>query len=202
MSDRVHAIVDFWIGSAADDPAEAGARTRLWYQGGAAGDEEIRTRFGEDLAAAEAGEYDDWCETAAGALALVILLDQFSRNLYRGTARAFSNDEKAQRVARTAVEQEFHRQLSPIGVVFLLHPFHHAEDERAQDQCVSMYEALADRAGDEWQSLMDSFLEYARDHRAVVRRFGRVPHRNDVLGRRSTPQETEYLESGARRYGQ
>lgn len=202
MNERSEAIVEFWIGPAADDPKAAKARTRLWYQGGADVDEKIRRQFSEDLTAAEAGRYDNWCETPTGALALVILLDQFSRNLYRGTAAAFGNDARAQAVTRAALERDFDRQLSPVGTVFLLHPLHHAEDERDQDECVARYEALAAHAGTEWQVLLDNFIAFARDHRDIVKRFGRFPHRNAVLGREATAAETEYLDSGARRYGQ
>ncbi len=202
MNDRITAILDFWIGPAATDPNEVSRRSRLWYQSGADGDENIRSLFGDDLIAAEAGELDDWSQTAEGSLALVILLDQFSRNIYRGTEAAFKNDRKALDVALSAIARSQYHELSPIGMVFLLHPLHHAEQLDAHEQCVSFYESLRDSLAESWHTVLDNFLHYAREHRDVIARFGRFPHRNAVLGRTSTEEEIRYLDGGGSRYGQ
>ncbi|MCB1691403.1 MAG: DUF924 domain-containing protein [Pseudomonadales bacterium] len=195
-------VIDYWIGDAATDPEALGARTKLWYGGGKETDDAIRERFGDALSGAERGELAAWRDTPDGCLALVILLDQFSRNLYRGTAKAFSNDAAAQEVARHALAQGFERVLSPIGRAFLYHPFHHAETLSDQQRCVSLYQALLDETPEPMKSHMNGFLTYAIEHHDVVARFGRFPHRNKVLGRESTPEEVAYLEAGAARYGQ
>lgn len=202
MTDTASDIIEFWIGDAARDAAAAKQRTKLWYQSTAELDAELDTRFGEHLARAARGELDDWMQHAESSLALVILLDQFSRNIHRGTAAAFANDMRAQHVTRKALAAGFDRQLSMIGRVFLLHPLHHAEDLASHADCVRHYEAMRAEAPAEWHELLDDFLFHAREHRDVIERFGRFPHRNAVLGRTSTEEEQAYLDSGARRYGQ
>lgn len=199
---RAQDIVDFWIGPAAKDPEAAKARVKLWYQSTPETDEKIREQFGDDLARAERGELDFWQSSPEGSLALVILLDQFSRNLYRGTARAFSNDAHALRIAGEAIAAEQHEALPWMGRAFLYHPFHHAESLAHQDLSVALFEALYESVEPPWQDQVGGFLEYAREHREVVRRFGRFPHRNRVLGRENTPEEQEYLDAGANSYGQ
>lgn len=194
-------IVDFWLGEAASDPAAAKARTTVWYGGKSHVDQQIQDQFGETLALAEQGNLDEWRNSSEGALALVILLDQFSRNLYRRTGDAFKNDAKALEIARSAVEQGLHKEMSWIGRVFLYHPFHHAESLEAQDQGVERFEEVYREASPEWAETLYTFVDYARGHRDIVRRFGRFPHRNEALGRENTIEEAEYLET-AKRYGQ
>lgn len=199
---RITAILDFWIGEAGNDPVAAKKQTRRWYQSTPESDTEISSRFGADLAAAERGQLAEWRATADGSLALVILLDQFSRNVFRGTARAFANDDAALEVARAAIDAGQYDDLSIIGKVFLLHPFHHSERLSDHDVCVNGYEALLEMSAPEWQPLLENFLSYAREHRDVVAQFGRFPHRNAVLGRETTEAEQAYLDGGGRRYGQ
>lgn len=199
---RIDAIVDYWIGDAATDPAVASGKTRLWYRSSKALDDEIAETFGDDLHLAEDGKLEAWSETPEGSLALVILLDQFSRNVYRGTAKAFANDNQALGVTMNALEQGHDVLLPIVGTVFLLHPCHHAESLPAHEHCISGYELLRATAEPEWHELLDGFLYHAREHRDVIQRFGRFPHRNQVLGRESTQEEIDYLASGGRRYGQ
>ncbi len=198
----IEEIVEYWIGDAASSPVEAKNRTKLWYMSTPEQDAELESRFGADLKAAEAGHLDDWANSPEGALALIILLDQFSRNLYRGTANAFGNDARALAITLDALEQGFDKNLPIIGTVFLLHPCHHSESLEHHDRCVAGYEKLRENAGPEWHEILDNFLHHALEHRDVIKRFGRFPHRNAVLGRRSTQEEIDYLDSGARRYGQ
>lgn len=194
-------IIDFWLGQAASNPVAAKARTMLWYGNSPEVDEQIRKQFGDTLTMAEQDELDDWRHTSEGALALVILLDQFSRNLYRKTGDAFKNDTKALEIAEFAVEQGFDTALPWIGQAFLYHPFHHAESLEAQDKGVELFESLCHRAPAKWTDQLNTFLDYARGHRDIVARFGRFPHRNQALERENTEEESEYLES-ARTYGQ
>jgi uncharacterized protein (DUF924 family) len=199
---RIDDILDYWIGAAAHQANEAKRRGKLWYQSTPASDDALRQQFGADLAAAERGELDDWQSSPSGSLALVILLDQFSRNLYRGTAAAFANDAAALTVAERVIDAGADRTLSYIGRAFLYHPFEHAESKAAQDRSVELFTDLANTAPAEWQGQLNGFLSYARDHRQVVHRFGRFPHRNRTLQRESTAEEETYLRDGGKRYGQ
>jgi uncharacterized protein (DUF924 family) len=195
-------IIDYWIGDAATSPDAAKKRTQLWYMSSAESDDLLREKFGADLARAERGELDSWRQTANGCLALVILLDQFSRNLHRGVAAAFANDPQAVAVAQHAFDKGFDKDMSPIGLSFLIHPFHHAEDIELQNRCVATYEAMIESVSAEWQAQLQGHLDFSREHRDVIAQFSRFPHRNEVLGRHNTAEEQSYLDAGARRYGQ
>ncbi|MCR5874797.1 DUF924 family protein [Phenylobacterium sp. J426] len=171
-----HDIIGFWRNAG---PAK-------WYARNAAFDEAIRLRFEPTHHAAARGEYDAWAETSEGALALLLLLDQFPRNLYRGSAHAFATDPKARAAARRAVEQGWHLSCEvPFGQFFLL-PFEHSEDPSDQDRAV----ALARELGD------PETLKWAEIHRDIIVRFGRFPHRNPALGRVTTPEEQTFLDEG------
>ena len=169
-------ILDFWW--AADSPK--------WFNGGEAFDQEIRENFEADVEAANHGDYDDWTKTPHGTLALLLLLDQFSRNIYRGSPKAFASDAKAVQVALESLNKNFH-QAYPMGCrMFFFMPFQHSEEMNMQDLSVDLFRRLGDQ---------DAY-HYALIHMDVIRRFGRFPHRNKVLGRTSTPEETEFLASG------
>lgn len=177
-------VLDFWF-------AEENAAH--WFAADDAFDARIEARFGEATRAAAQGELDAWAETADGWLALLILLDQFSRNLYRGDARAWAQDDKAQPLALSGIAQGLDRQLPPLQRLFAYLPLEHAEDMPLQQQSVSLFEQLCVDAPAEQRSRFELFVDYARRHREVIERFGRFPHRNDVLGRASTPDELSYL---------
>jgi uncharacterized protein (DUF924 family) len=157
-----------------------------WFKKVAAFDEAIRLKFEPTHHRAARGEYDAWAETAEGALALLILLDQFPRNLYRGSAHAFATDPKARAIARAAIDRGFDRQVEPALRSFFYLPFEHSEDLADQDFCI----ALCAEAGE-----ADS-LKWAVLHRDIIARFGRFPHRNTALGRVTTPEEQEFLDEG------
>jgi uncharacterized protein (DUF924 family) len=140
--------------------------------------------------AAARGEYDAWAKTAEGALALLILLDQFPRNLYRKSAHAFATDPKARGIARAAIAEGFDRQVEPLLRPFFYLPFEHSEDLADQEACVALCERLAQETGDE------ETLKWARLHLDIIARFGRFPHRNAVLGRTTTPEERAFLDEG------
>ena len=135
---------------------------------------------------AKQGALDDWADTPHGGLALLILLDQLSRNLHRGTAEAFAADAKARAIARDMIARGFDQALTPVERMFVYLPFQHSEDLADQDASVRLFEAL--RA-----TLDDQTCDYALRHRDVIRRFGRFPHRNAALGRTNTPDEDAYL---------
>ena len=157
-----------------------------WFGGGPAFDAECRTRLLDAHFAAARRELDHWMDDADGALALVLLLDQIPRNVFRGSAHAFATDGLALAFARRAIDAGLDREIPAPMRLFLYMPFEHAEDIADQDRAVALIAAMGD-AG---------YTDYARRHRDVIARFGRFPHRNAALGRASTPQEVAWLEAG------
>ena len=172
-------VLEFWF-------AGDGTRDRaIWFQQDAVFDTAC-ARFAEALYAARGGALDHWADTARGMLALIVLLDQFSRNLHRGSAQSFAADAQARGFSRDAVARGFDRELHPVERSFVYLPFMHSEDLADQHESVRLFETLRLVLG-------DVSVEYAYRHRDLIRRFGRFPHRNAVLGRESTPEELCYL---------
>ncbi|MBI2309015.1 MAG: DUF924 domain-containing protein [Rhodocyclales bacterium] len=179
-------ILDFWF-LPAGTPGHGEPRT-AWFRKDAAFDEEIRARFLPAVEAALAGGLADWAETPRGALALLILLDQFPRNLFRGQAKAFAGDARARQIAEGLVARGGDRALNGVERVFAYLPFEHSEALADQERSLQLFSRLAEEA--------DGFagtLDYARRHHEVIVRFGRFPHRNAALGRASTAAEADYL---------
>jgi len=190
MEETAQAVVHFWFG-APGSPERGKART-AWFRKDDAFDDEIRRRFGEAVEIALAGGLGEWCTNAEGSLARILLLDQFTRNIFRGSARAFAGDQRALATAEEAVARGFDRELTARERWFMYMPFEHAENVKAQHRSLQLFGALAQEMGD------DDPLVWARKHAEVVFRFGRYPHRNAVLGRASTAEEEQYLrEPGA-----
>ncbi len=168
-------VLDFWF---VGDPA---IHRKEWFERSAEFDASCE-RFADALRHAKSGAFDHWAETPRGALALIILLDQFSRNLHRNSPDAFAADAKAREIARGAIARNFDQALGPVERMFVYLPFGHSEDLADQDQAVQLFTPLG-----------EEILRHTADHRDVIRRFGRFPHRNAALGRTSTPEELEYL---------
>ena len=139
---------------------------------------------------------DHWAATARGRLALILLLDQFPRHLYRGRAEAFASDRHALTVALTGIDAGLDRRLDTVERVFFYLPLEHAEDLAVQDRCVGAFAALRAQCPAALEARADQFLDFARQHREVIARFGRFPHRNDTLGRVTTAEERAYLDDG------
>ncbi|MDH5737887.1 MAG: DUF924 domain-containing protein [Gammaproteobacteria bacterium] len=196
------AVIEYWLDMAEDMPAMAAGRSRFWYGSDEAVDQHMRRLFGETLDRAESGMLDNWILAPRSALALVLLLDQFSRNLYRGTPDAFRNDPRAREIARELVRSGDHLGLSFLGRAFLYHPFEHSEAIEDQNLSVELFTRLLAESTEDWQGQMKSFLDYAVQHRQIIEQFGRFPHRNAVLGRPNTPAEAIFLEQDSRRWGQ
>ena len=173
------AILDFWF---ADDPS---AQRAVWFQKSDAFDAGCRA-FLDRHEAAKRGELDRWADTAEGALALLILLDQLSRNLHRGSPETFAADAKARAIATAAIDRGFDRALTPVQRMFVYLPFEHSEDLADQARSVALFETIRSDLG-------DRTVDYAARHRDVIARFGRFPHRNAVLGRVNTQAEADYL---------
>jgi uncharacterized protein (DUF924 family) len=201
-NDAWEPILTFWFGTDRGDPIALKAKQPLWFAADPAIDAEIRRQFHGEWARAARGELGAWTSDPAGALAVVILLDQFSRNLERGKAAAFAHDERALAVAIKAIDAGFDRRLLPAERSFLYFPFEHAEDLGLQRRSVELFSALVRDAGPEWAWLTEDTLHWARMHHEIVERFGRFPHRNGVFGRASTPDEERYLAEGGLRFGQ
>ncbi len=192
---RVDEVLRFWFGTESDDAKLADAHSTLWFGASGEDDQRIRAQFESILAQAEAGALDGWAQTPRGCLALIVVLDQFSRVIGRGTPRAFSNDAAALGWARACVESGAADTLRPIERSFVYLPFEHAEDAAAQDRSVALFDALAAGVRPAWRARFEEIAAFAHRHRAVVERFGRFPRRNETLGRRSTAAERAYLES-------
>ncbi|MEP7061359.1 MAG: DUF924 family protein [Betaproteobacteria bacterium] len=175
------AILAFWFG-----PAPHAARD-AWFRKDPAFDTAIRERFGAAIDKALAGAYGDWCVTAHGALARVLLLDQFTRNVFRDSAKAFAGDARALATAQDAIARGFETALDPFERWFLYLPFEHSEDAGVQRRALEYFGALAREPG------FEGPFDYAQRHAAIIERFGRFPHRNAALGRTSTAEELEFL---------
>jgi len=173
-------IIGFWRSAG---PAQ-------WFAAKPAFDEAIRLKFEAVHHAAARGAYDAWAQTAEGALALLILLDQFPRNLYRRSAHAFATDPKARSFARAAIAEGFDRATEPLLRPFFYLPFEHSESLDDQDAVVALCERLAEETGDA------ETLKWSKLHRDVIARFGRFPHRNPMLGRVTTAEEQAFLDDG------
>ncbi len=171
MLPSIDDVLTFWFA----DPGR-------WWKKDPAFDAEIRDRFLALHNAIERGEREDWLETRRGALSYVIVLDQFSRNMFRDSARMFESDARALAAARRILDGGADRSLSRDERMFLYMPFMHSEDMVDQDRCVWLF-----------ASALQEWLRYAEEHRDVIRRFGRFPHRNALLGRQSTPEELDFL---------
>jgi uncharacterized protein (DUF924 family) len=184
-------VLDFWFGAAGT--AQFGTARALWFRKSPVTDDLIRTRFGADVETALRGEHDDWAHSPRGALALILLLDQFTRNIHRDSPGAFAGDARALELARSLVASGAHLELAPIERWFAYMPFQHAESIEMQRESVCRFEQLAETG------LRDP-LQWAHRHYEVIARFGRFPHRNEILGRASTPAEIEFLKQTGSRF--
>ncbi len=195
-------VLNFWFADTADGPQALARRNRVWFRGGAPFDGECTERFTATLEAAKSGELEHWKESPHGRLALIILLDQLSRNIYRGTAAAFQQDGQALAACRDGIERGHDAQLSPIERTFFYMPLEHAEDREVQALSVRLFDSLAKESSEEWREPLEANAGYARQHRDIVEKFGRFPHRNALLHRDSSPAEQAYLADDAPRFGQ
>jgi len=191
-------VLDFWF--APDSPAPVISEPTAfptrdwWFRKDAAFDRRIRERFGVPIAQALAGGLGEWSGTPRGALARVLLLDQFTRNAFRDTPDAFAGDARALATARDAVAREYDRTLAPVERWFLYMPFEHSEALQDQEHSVALFRALAQDTG------FADPVDWAEKHANVVRRFGRFPHRNAILGRASTAEELAFLRQRGSRF--
>lgn len=177
-------VLEFWFSEQARP---------FWFEKNAAFDAAIRVRFEDTLRAAAAGELDHWAQTAPGALALVIVLDQFPRNLYRASARAFAADERARVLANQAIIRGFDRETALYRRGFFYMPFEHSESLADQERSIALFQAWAEAHDGAARSRALEMMPYVHRHAEIIRRLGRFPHRNEALGRESTEAEIAFL---------
>jgi len=193
-------VLDFWFGPSGTATEIVGRQRKLWFVKSAANDQAVIDQFADTLVAATAGRLDHWADTPRGRLALLIVFDQFPHHIHRNQPQAFATDPQALALSLAAIKAGDESHLTPIERVFLYLPLEHAESNEMQDRSVALYEKLADEAANEERAIFDDFLNYARQHRDVVARFGRFPHRNTILGRPSTDNELEFLKLPGSRF--
>ena len=196
-------ILDFWLGDGMDMASGWPTQdlNKRWFQGGVALDQEIKTRFGERVVQAINGELQDWAEQLASRLALIILLDQFTRNMLRASAQAFEGDARAQRLVLQTLQRHEDTQLPWVGRLFMYMPLMHAETLALQEESVARFSSLLAEAPARLKPKLQGNLDFAHQHHDIIEKFGRFPYRNAVLGRASTAQELDFLRTG-QRFGQ
>jgi uncharacterized protein (DUF924 family) len=200
--EAVRQVLDFWFSAAELDAPQIDSRMERWFGAAPGVDAQIREEFGEQVRKALAGRLEPWAETAEGRLALIVLLDQFCRNIYRGTSKAFAGDRRALKLCVEGSIRGDYKALSPIQRVFFFMPLQHSESLNVQDKSVRIFNALAEGVSDTLRETFLMFAHFAELHRDIVARFGRFPHRNRHLGRRNTTEEQQYLTAEAPSFGQ
>ena len=191
---EIEQALEFWFGACGADGSLDPEKQKMWFGDGKKYDAGIREKFGTLHERASRGELNaEWAATPRGRIALIVVLDQFSRHVHRGTPAAFARDPAAQRIATEGMALGHDRLLIPAERSFFYLPFEHAEDLALQERGVRAFEQLAAEVAPACRKTYDSFADYARRHRDIIQRFGRFPHRNAILSRTSTPQEIEFL---------
>ncbi len=195
MADRVHELLTFWFGDLGRADLPSSDRTNLWFGENESLKETLLENFKNDFQAAEGGELTDWSKTPRGRLALIILLDQFSRCFYRNSAQAFTHDKIAQELCAEGLLNKMDQSLTLIERVFFYMPLVHAEDVQSQEQSIRLFQALVSLSMSETTQVYQLFLAYAYAHFRVIKEFGRFPQRNLLLGRESTDAEKTFLKA-------
>lgn len=195
MPDKIHKILDFWFGDLGLADLPSSDRTNLWFGESEKLKSMITQDYGEDYNAVITGKHDDWAETPRGRLALIILLDQFSRYLYRNSPHAFDFDKTAQQLCIEGLQAEMDHTLTLIERVFFYMPLVHAEDVTIQEQSINLFQNLVALSMSETTQVYQLFLAYAYAHFRVIKEFGRFPQRNTILGRKSTDAEIAFLKN-------
>jgi uncharacterized protein (DUF924 family) len=205
--DEARSIREFWFGRLPLSAETLNRRVRFWFGGETSPQREQRAvyiseHFGALLGRAAAGEFDAWADGPRRRLSLIILLDQFPRHMFRGDARAYAYDEQALSLTLSGMQSAADAALDVVERLFFYMPMQHAESREAQDESVAAYRRLLHEAKDELREPFGAALRSAENHRAIIERFGRFPHRNRPLGRESTSGEIEWLRSGGESFGQ
>ena len=204
--DEARTVRNFWFGRPPLTAAGLERRLCLWFGGDEAAlrerDQLIRARFGALLERAASGELASWADGPRRRLSLIVLFDQFPRHIFRGTARAFAYDEQALSLTLSGMQSAADAALDVVERIFFYMPMQHAESREAQEESVAAYRRLRAEAPPELHATFDACVRSAENHRSIVERFGRFPHRNALLGRAAGPGELEWLQAGGERFGQ
>jgi uncharacterized protein (DUF924 family) len=198
----IEQVLDYWFGSTPRDALKIGGRMAFWFGDDPATDTRIREQFGALVDQASTGELDAWAVTPRGRLALIILLDQFRRNIFRGAAEAFARDQEALGLTLLGMQAGQEKNLAAIEQAFFYMPMQHSESLKVQDFSVQCFNRLAESVNPSMHATFAGFRKFAELHRDIVARFGRFPHRNAILGRTNSPDEEAYLANDAPNFGQ
>jgi len=201
MTEQIEEILHFWFGSLKNGFPEADRR-KLWWFGGDSTDKLIAELFGHRVRQALWGQLNDWAGQPRGRLALILLLDQFTRSIYRGSTDAFAGDGQAEALCRAGIKNGHDTALELSERLFFYMPLEHAEELSSQNLCVARIESMLCETPRELRHHIDNALDFAHEHRDLIIRFNRFPHRNEVLSRSSTPEELAYLNQPHKSYGQ
>lgn len=199
---RIDKILGLWFEERELTAPQIDARMDVWFGEDPELDERIRKDFEDEIRDASEMRLGHWRATPRGRLALIIVIDQFRRNVYRNTAAAFSHDKLALKLCIEGIVQQVDRDLTPIERVFMYMPMQHTEMLNVQKKSVLVFSALAKRVSPTLRETFQTFAEFAELHHDIIERFGRFPHRNAVLGRANSPEERQYLEGDAPSFGQ
>ena len=187
------AIYSFWFGE--PGTVNHGNVQEIWFGGGPELDDLIRTRFLADYEKAASGDHDGWMVDPQGWVSLIVTLDQFPRNMFRGDPRSFATDVKALEIAKKLIDSDCHDRLITVEKMFAYLPLEHSENKSDQARCVDLFRNIDDHDNkSEW-------IDYAFEHKVRIDQFGRFPHRNEILGRNSTKDESDWLKSSDQRFG-
>lgn len=198
----INAIISYWFGDLDTSGFAQDEQKQKWWTGSSEVDLEISHQFGHLVEEALKRGLKSWKNTAQGRLALILLLDQFTRNIYRGTERAFSGDHRALKLCKLGLSEKTDLALPIEHRVFFYMPLEHSENLDDQELCIRMFSSLKREVPKEKQQIIDNYVGFAEEHRDIIKRFGRFPHRNSALNRTNTKEETNYLEGQFSSFGQ
>ena len=198
----IRRVLDFWFQPGTMDQPTIDSRMDRWFTADAVTDAVLRNEFGPLVEQASKGQLDAWAATPEGRLALILMLDQFRRSIFRGTPKAFSRDPHALKLCVEGAMKGDYKTLNPFQQAFYFMPLQHAESLKIQERSVKIYEGLVTGVSDTLKATFATFAQFAELHHDIVESFGRFPHRNKTLGRANTAEEQEYLGAGAPSFGQ
>ena len=201
-NDEFQGVLDFWFSGGDRNTLTVDSRMDRWFSSDDDLDDRIESHFGDLVQRASEGKLDVWAAEPEGRLALIIVLDQFRRNIYRGKPEAFATDSKALKLCVEGTMAGVHKQLSAEQRIFFFMPLQHAESLKVQDKSVSIYNALAESVSGTLRETFATCAHFAELHRDIVAEFGRFPHRNAILGRENSDAESTYLSGEAPSFGQ
>ena len=199
---RIERVLSFWFKEHELTAPQIDGRMDTWFGEDPVFDHEIEKEFARDVEDASSGAIDYWAHQPRGRLALIILLDQFRRNIYRGTAEAFAKDKVALKLCVEGAMEKKDKGLTPIQRVFFYMPLQHAESRKVQAKSVEIFQRLAKAVSPTYRETFETVAHFAELHHDIIQQFGRFPHRNKVLGRKNTPEEDEYLSGDSPNFGQ